>query len=299
MRCAKCGHSWHQPGPEPEISADQPQAQIAPQAPNLDETVVAPAPLSGTRAFAPVAQIPERSHSTGLQTFGLVAGWVGLIAVVLLIGYSAVVYRQDIATIWPQSAGVYSGLGLKVNANGIDFKDVTYKRGSEDGQTVLTVSGAIVNTAGGALSVPQTVRVTLSDADNRELYHQDFKPDAVTFGSRRAIGFPHKDIQSACGGAGGNREFCEGRPLNLPPVLFSADDIALRLRALCKTLAMLPERAEVAAPVLVGAFVFAADLMRGMAQEGVQLETEMIWLRSYGQARTGGSLSVCPPSAIS
>ena len=63
----------------------------------------------------------------------VVAGWVGLIAVVLLIAVSAVRYRQDIAVIWPQSAGVYSSLGLPVNGSGIDFRQVDYKRESEDG----------------------------------------------------------------------------------------------------------------------------------------------------------------------
>ena len=62
---------------------------------------------------------------------------------------------------------------------------------------------------------------------------------------------------------------------DLPAVLFSAEDIALRLRALCKELAALPERPQVAAPVLVGAFVFASDLVRGLAENGVHLETEM------------------------
>ena len=79
---------------------------------------------------------------------------------------------------------------------------------------------------------------------------------------------------------------------DLPAVLFSAEDIASRLRALCKQLAALPERPQVAAPVLVGAFVFASDLVRGLAEEGVHLETEMIWLRSYGNARTGSAISV-------
>ena len=32
--------------------------------------------------------------------------------------------------------------------------------------------------------------------------------------------------------------------------------------------------------------------VRLMAEEGVHLETEMIWLRSYGNARTGSALSV-------
>ena len=37
---------------------------------------------------------------------------------------------------------------------------------------------------------------------------------------------------------------------------------------------------------------YESDLVRAMAEEGVHLTTEMIWLRSYGNARTGASLSV-------
>jgi hypoxanthine phosphoribosyltransferase len=80
--------------------------------------------------------------------------------------------------------------------------------------------------------------------------------------------------------------------MSLPAVLFPAEDIAARLRKLVKQLAVLPDKPQVAAPVLVGAFVFAADLVRAMAEEGVHLETEMIWLRSYGNARVGSALSV-------
>lgn len=77
-----------------------------------------------------------------------------------------------------------------------------------------------------------------------------------------------------------------------PQVLFSKDEIAKRLGEVVALLTALPDRPQVAAPVLVGAFVFAADLVRAMAEQGVHLETEMIWLRSYGNARTGSALSV-------
>jgi len=78
----------------------------------------------------------------------------------------------------------------------------------------------------------------------------------------------------------------------LPTVLYPADDIQQKLAQMVKTLASLPNRPQVAAPVLVGAFVFAADLVRAMAREGVHLGTEMIWLRSYGNERTGSAMSV-------
>jgi len=189
VRCAKCGHSWHAPGPQPE---PEPVPEAAPV---LAPVSPAPAPdaafaPSATRASAPAAAVaPERARGQALQTAAVVAGWVGLIAVVLLIGYSAVRYRQDIASVWPQSAGVYSGLGLPVTASGIDFRDVAYRREVEDGQTVLVVTGQIVNTAKRELPVPQTVRVGLNNADNRELYHWTFKPAAATLGPGASLPF--------------------------------------------------------------------------------------------------------------
>ncbi|HJR57334.1 MAG TPA: DUF3426 domain-containing protein [Rhizomicrobium sp.] len=199
VRCAKCGHSWHQPGPEPEPAPEpeiapaavlEPEPDVTPAAAEATQAAVAAepeppleepfgAPSAGIRAYAPPAQVPERFREQKLQTAAVVAGWVGLVAVVLLIGYSAVRYRQDIAAIWPQSAGVYSGLGMPVNSSGIDFRNVTYRRESEDGQSVLVVTGQIVNGGARELPVPQTVRVGLTDIDNRELYHWTFKPDAT------------------------------------------------------------------------------------------------------------------------
>jgi len=191
VRCAKCGHSWHQPGPEPEpVPQPEPEEAVPPlpagPAPEPEEVFAATA---GTRAYAPPAQLPDKSDGRGWQTAAVALGWIGLVAAVLLIGYGAVRYRQDVAAIWPQSAGVYSGLGLPVNASGIDFKDVTYRRESEDGQAVLVVTGLIVNGGSRELPVPQTVRVGLNDADNRELYHWTFKPDAATLKGGASLPF--------------------------------------------------------------------------------------------------------------
>jgi predicted Zn finger-like uncharacterized protein len=193
VRCAKCGHSWHQPGPEPEpVPEPEPAAVVAPFAPQAAPVKEEAAPFSSgsaTRAYAPAAQVPEKPRGQGLQTAAVVAGWIGLIAVVLLIGWSAYRYRQDIAVIWPQSATVYSSVGLKVNAGGIDFRNVTYKQGSEDGQPALVVTGQIVNLASRELPIPQSVRVTLYDADKRELYHWPFKPGAATLKPGAALDF--------------------------------------------------------------------------------------------------------------
>jgi len=197
VRCAKCGHSWHQPG-ESEV-APEPVAvpEMPAEAPPVPQPVAADLPAEGadpfpvnpspTRAFAPPAVAPARVPLG--PKIAVVAGWAGLIAVVLLIAVSAVRYRQDIAVIWPQSAGVYSSLGLHVNASGIDFRQVDYRRETEDGQVVLAVSGVIVNAGSRQLPVPQTVRVTLSDSSNHELYHWTFKPTATVLGPNQSVPF--------------------------------------------------------------------------------------------------------------
>jgi predicted Zn finger-like uncharacterized protein len=194
VRCAKCGHSWHQAAEAPEeiipdsAAPPEPQAQshgAAVEAPAADSYPVNPSP---TRAYAPISAAPEPRRPLGPK-LAVVAGWVGLIVVVLLIAVSAVRYRQDIAVIWPQSAGVYSSLGLPVNASGIDFRQVRYQRENEDGQIVLAVNGMIVNAGSRELPVPQTVRVTLSDADKREFYHWNFKPGAMVLKPGQSIPF--------------------------------------------------------------------------------------------------------------
>jgi predicted Zn finger-like uncharacterized protein len=195
VRCAKCGHSWHQaaeapePVVEPELVAPfEVEVAAAPAAVDIPADDPYPVNPSPTRAYAPAPQAPAPKQPIGPK-LAVIAGWVGLIVVVLLIAVSAVRYRQDIAVIWPQSAGVYSSLGLPVNASGIDFRQVRYERQNEDGQIVLAVSGMIVNAGTRELPVPQTVRVTLSDADKRELYHWNFKPGASVLKPGQSVPF--------------------------------------------------------------------------------------------------------------
>ena len=75
-----------------------------------------------------------------------------------------------------------------------------------------------------------------------------------------------------------------------PQVLFSTEEIAARLAELARAIA--PRRPEIAVSILVGGFVFAADMIRALAREGLHLEAEFLWLRSYGNARTGTAISL-------
>ena len=75
-------------------------------------------------------------------------------------------------------------------------------------------------------------------------------------------------------------------------IVFSDRDIACRIQAVAREIAARPVRPDVAVPILAGAFIFAADLMRALSRHGVQLDTEFIWLRSYGASWSAGELQV-------
>ena len=198
VRCAKCGHAWHQPGPEPETAPEPVPAAIVEAPESSPGPVRIDPPSNGVAGHGAVARgvagrprppAAPKQRSPLLPMLGVALGWIGLIAVVLLIGLSAVRYRQEITVVWPQSAGVYSRLGMNVNVQGIDFDKVDYHRESEDGQVVLAVTGQIINHGARELPVPQTVRVTLSDSSNHELYHWNFTPEVQTLRPGQSVPF--------------------------------------------------------------------------------------------------------------
>jgi len=75
-----------------------------------------------------------------------------------------------------------------------------------------------------------------------------------------------------------------------PEVLFGADEIARRVEALAKEI--VPRRPQIAVPVLTGAFVFAADLMRALSRAGLSLPAEFLWLRCYDKRDARGEVQV-------
>ncbi|HSZ75676.1 MAG TPA: DUF3426 domain-containing protein [Rhizomicrobium sp.] len=187
VRCAKCGHKWHQ---EPETAtapaAADAVAEVEP--PPVVATAVEEEskPRSNFTAIpTPLAETPEEPKRSRLRA---VVGWLGLLILILLIGWAAVTFRQAIVASWPQSASLYAMLGLDANAEGVAFADVTYARETEDGAPVLAVSGRIVNVGHEELPVPP-IRVALTDNDKRELYHWSFSASVATLNPGQAVPF--------------------------------------------------------------------------------------------------------------
>ena len=75
-------------------------------------------------------------------------------------------------------------------------------------------------------------------------------------------------------------------------ILFTEQEIQLRVAAVAREIAALSARPEILVPVLSGAFVFAADLCRALTDEGLDLPIEFLWLRSYGAKRQADEILV-------
>ena len=75
-------------------------------------------------------------------------------------------------------------------------------------------------------------------------------------------------------------------------LLHSEADIAARVTEVAQQIARAPLLPDIAMPILVGGFVFAADLIRALSWEGLELDVEMLWLRSYGDKRVAGAISM-------
>jgi predicted Zn finger-like uncharacterized protein len=189
VKCAKCGHVWLQAAPplEPDVGAAAESQPQPVQEPALRAGEASESVPGDFRQYTPLRPSLE-TRSPWLPRLGLALGWLGLAAIILLVGWSADVYRQQIASLWPQSASLYSALGLKVNARGIDIRDVAYRIEKQDGQSVLAVSGALVNITRRELTVPP-VNVVLTDDDKRTLYQWSFSSGAETLKPGQYVSF--------------------------------------------------------------------------------------------------------------
>jgi predicted Zn finger-like uncharacterized protein len=191
VKCAKCSHVWLQSVTDPEQGAIA--EEPAPPEPVRDAVTERAAYAPAASSYAPhreedAPSVDETPRPSWGRRLGLAVGWLVLAAIVLVIGWSADTYRQQIASLWPQSSSLYSALGLRVNARGIDVRDVFDRIEKEDGQSVLAISGTLLNISRRELTVPK-VSVTLTDDDKRTLYQWSFSSGVETLKPGQSVRF--------------------------------------------------------------------------------------------------------------
>jgi predicted Zn finger-like uncharacterized protein len=103
---------------------------------------------------------PWRWPRPGLRAAAIV--FIGLVG-------GLTVMRTDIVRIAPQTATLYSAIGLPVNLRGLAFENVTSVKEQRDGVTVLVVEGTIVSASPNAIEVPR-LRIALRGDAGNEVY---------------------------------------------------------------------------------------------------------------------------------
>lgn len=72
--------------------------------------------------------------------------------------------------------------------------------------------------------------------------------------------------------------------------LYSESDVKIRIDAMASEIARDMPANFLMAPVLTGAFIFAADLLRGLHAKGADPVVDFVQLSSYGGARTSSGV---------
>lgn len=154
-----------------ETRADDAGEASAPAA-DMSPTIDAPpAGFEGRRRKA-----RGKAARRGASTFMLIdrhlstpVASVLLISFLVLFSVVAVVGRERIVAIFPDFAGIYEMIGLKVNLRGLDFQNVTARQEMDGSTPVLLVEGDIINLDSESKGLP-AVRVTLKSSTGRDVY---------------------------------------------------------------------------------------------------------------------------------
>lgn len=228
VRCAKCGHSWHQmpeaaevsvaasaaaaspagrkkifgekTKPESVVTAAPTPADAASQADDIvfaetempAEAAPEPAPVTRTSVAADIGnrfrREVRRAASMRRGRALIAAGWVLLALFVTSTIGAGYSYRYEIAAWWPATTKVYAAAGEEINLRGLEFRNVAYERQTEEGLPVLAITGEVVNITEKRVALPR-LRVGLRDENQNELYHWTFALDETALSPNEAVSF--------------------------------------------------------------------------------------------------------------
>ncbi|MEX0809565.1 MAG: DUF3426 domain-containing protein [Dongiaceae bacterium] len=156
VRCTRCGHVWLQLPP-----ADMPKrVDLLPDLADRDvrpESVVVPPPM------------PSRERRRGGS-----GGWLGLVLLLLIVGFAASVgyiARERIVERWPEVAPLYERIGIDVAAvgDGLLLGEPTHVRRAVDGVDVIEIEGEIRNATEADMAIPNLLVMLRNDADQTVL----------------------------------------------------------------------------------------------------------------------------------
>ena len=183
VRCASCATKWTARPEAPLVLAPAPILDIFDPndpPPLLMDSEPAPvlSELPGEelpKAFRERAQTRERMREAATQ--GVI--WASLIGGLAILAGMAVVLRQDVARLWPRTAGAYAMIGLPVNLVGLAIENQHAQPALRDGHAALVVTGQLRNIRDRAIVAP-ALRISLLNPSGKPVAVKIADPDGAS-----------------------------------------------------------------------------------------------------------------------
>ena len=152
VRCAACGARWtarREDEVELELSVSPEVGAMAVERPE-PAAEVPEFPKALPQKFR--AKAAEKTAVRRAVAHGVV--WASLIAILAGAMAASVIFRVEVVRLVPRAASAYAMAGLKVNAIGLTFENVSARPALQDGHAALVVSGEIRNIESQASNCP-------------------------------------------------------------------------------------------------------------------------------------------------
>ncbi|HEY4142736.1 MAG TPA: MJ0042-type zinc finger domain-containing protein [Pseudolabrys sp.] len=114
--------------------------------------------------------------------------WTAIILLLFAFNVALIGARSEVVRYLPQTASLFSAIGLPVNLRNLKFDNVRITKENADGMNVLVVEGSIVSTSGKAAEVPR-LRFAARNATGQEVYTWTALPGRSVIGPDEALPF--------------------------------------------------------------------------------------------------------------
>jgi predicted Zn finger-like uncharacterized protein len=102
--------------------------------------------------------------------------WTALVLLLFAANVALIGARNEVVRYLPQTASLFSAIGLPVNLRHLTFEKVRISRETADGVAILVVQGSIVSTASKSVEVPR-LRFAARNKAGQEIYTWSVRPD--------------------------------------------------------------------------------------------------------------------------
>ncbi len=174
----------HEQAPEPVMVDDAPPLVPPDEHAALGEPDQPEADSADVESYAARRQRMQARRKQARRS----SRWTAIVLVLFAFNVALVGARNEVVRYLPQTASLFSAIGLPVNLRHLSFEHVRVTKEQQDGVNVLVVEGTIVSSADKPVTVPR-LRFAARDAAGQEIYTWTALPSRSILGPGEKLDF--------------------------------------------------------------------------------------------------------------